>query len=104
MIWLTDKLFPRVVNVLVHPIHILGLMVLWACLLLFGDYTAFELTGGNYTNGASAVLAAIILLQQNVITKHHNELHEQHKVLHGMIESLHKKHDKMQKDMDDNGE
>ncbi|GIU86496.1 MAG: hypothetical protein KatS3mg009_1011 [Acidimicrobiia bacterium] len=83
---LERSLFPRIIGWTIHPLHILALLFLWIALLVF-HRTGFELVGGNYTNGLSAMAASIVLLQQ---TRHHREvrrLHERHdRLLHQLHE------------------
>ncbi len=72
--FLEGTLFKGIIGYTVHPIHILALLVLWIGLLVWHN-TIFELVGGNYTNGLSAMAASIVLLQQ---TSHHRELKRLH--------------------------
>jgi hypothetical protein len=78
--FLENNLFKDIIGYTIHPFHILALLVLWIGLLLWHN-TMFELVGGNYTNGLSAMAASIVLLQQ---TRQHREvkrLHRQHAAL-----------------------
>lgn len=84
---LERRLFPRIIGWTIHPLHILALLFLWFALLVFHQ-TGFELVGGNYTNGLSAMAASIVLLQQ---TRHHREvrrLHERHDQLLRQVHEL----------------
>jgi hypothetical protein len=75
--WLQKRLFPAIIAYTTHPLHILALLALWIGLLLFHD-TLFELVGGNYTNGLSAMAASIVLLQQMSQHRETKRLHRQH--------------------------
>lgn len=79
--FLEATVFRRIIGYTVHPLHILALLFLWIGLLVFHG-TVFELVGGNYTNGLSAMAASIVLLQQ---TRQHAEIkrlrHEHHRAL-----------------------
>ena len=83
---LTEGLFPRIIAYTIHPIHILALLVLWISLLLIHS-TLFELVGGNYTNGLSAMAASIVLLQQ---TRQHREVRTLHRKHHELLTDLHR--------------
>lgn len=75
---LEGTVFKGIIGYTVHPLHICALLVLWLGLLVWHN-TIFELVGGNYTNGLSAMAASIVLLQQ---TRHHREvkrLHREHR-------------------------
>jgi hypothetical protein len=86
---LEGTVFKGIIGYTVHPLHICALLVLWMGLLAWHN-TVFELVGGNYTNGLSAMAASIVLLQQ---TRHHREvkrLHREHRqVLAELREHLH---------------
>ena len=79
--FLEGSLFPKIIDYTIHPLHITALLLLWIGLLIFHG-EVFELVGGNYTNGLSAMAASIVLLQQ---TAHHREVKkmnaEHHKAL-----------------------
>lgn len=81
---LERTVFKALIGYTVHPLHILGLLVLWIGLLVWHD-TVFELVGGNYTNGLSAMAASIVLLQQ---TRHHREVKRLHHEHHRAIDEL----------------
>jgi hypothetical protein len=84
---LEREVFPRIIGWTIHPLHILGLLLLWLTLLVV-QQTRFELVGGNYTNGLSAMAASIVLLQQ---TRQHREirrLHERHDLLLRRVHEL----------------
>lgn len=82
---LTEGLFPRIIAYTIHPLHILALLVLWVSLLLIHS-TLFELVGGNYTNGLSAMAASIVLLQQ---TRQHREVRDLHQKHHQLLSDVH---------------
>lgn len=92
--WMVDKLenglFPKVIAYTTNPFHISALMILWFMLLLLGPLTAFELVGGNYTNGLSALAGCIVLLQQMHHEKQSLARHEENKALHAENKTLHK--------------
>jgi hypothetical protein len=75
--WLQAQLFPRIIAYTIHPLHIVALLGLWIGLLVLHD-TLFELVGGNYTNGLSAMAASIVLLQQTRLRHETRRLHHQH--------------------------
>lgn len=83
--WLEGRLFPAIIRYTVHPLHIVALLALWTGLLVFHN-TLFELVGGNYTNGLSAMAASIVLLQQ---TRQHRELRRLHRSHHQLLERMH---------------
>ena len=83
---LTESLFPKIIAYTIHPLHILALLVLWICLLVI-HATLFELVGGNYTNGLSAMAASIVLLQQ---TRQHREVRQLHDKHHELLTDLHR--------------
>ena len=85
--WLQQRLFPRIIAFTTHPLHILALLVLWIGLLLVHD-TLFELVGGNYTNGLSAMAASIVLLQQMSQHRETKRLHRQHHELLSEVREL----------------
>ena len=82
---LERRLFPAIIAFTTHPLHILALLVLWISLLVFHG-TLFELVGGNYTNGLSAMAASIVLLQQMRQQRELRRLHRQH---HDLLERVH---------------
>lgn len=82
---LTEGLFPRIIAYTIHPLHILALLILWIALLLIHS-TLFELVGGNYTNGLSAMAASIVLLQQ---TRQHREVRELYQKHHQLLSEVH---------------
>ncbi len=90
--FLDNQLFPRVIAYTTHHLHIIALMMLWFLLLIGGSFTAFELVGGNYTNGLSALASCIVLLQQMKHQNENKELHAQHREqirdLHAKIDAL----------------
>lgn len=75
--FLEDKLFRWIISYTTHPIHILALLALWIALLVIHS-TIFELVGGNYTNGLSAMAASIVLLQQVRGQHELRKLHHEH--------------------------
>lgn len=83
--WLENRLFPAIIGYTVHPLHIVALLALWIALLVFHN-TLFELVGGNYTNGLSAMAASIVLLQQ---TRQQRELRRLHRNHHELLERMH---------------
>lgn len=87
---LENGLFPKVISYTTNPLHISALMVLWILLLLLGPLTAFELVGGNYTNGLSALAGCIVLLQQMSHEKKSAERHEEQKAMHEEQKFMHK--------------
>lgn len=85
MNWIVEKFFPKVVTYVTHPLHILFLLGLWIALLGLGQFTGFELVGGNYTNGASATVSAIVLLNQ---VGYHRKISK----LQQIVEDIHRYH------------
>lgn len=83
--WLESVLFPAIIRYTIHPLHIVALLALWMGLLLFHN-TLFELVGGNYTNGLSAMAASIVLLQQ---TRQQRELRRLHQNHHQLLDRMH---------------
>lgn len=83
--WLENRLFPAIIGYTVHPLHIVALLALWIGLLVFHS-TLFELVGGNYTNGLSAMAASIVLLQQ---TRQQRELRHLHRGHQELLERVH---------------
>jgi len=75
--WLEERLFPAIIRYTTHPLHIVALLALWIGLLVFHS-TLFELVGGNYTNGLSAMAASIVLLQQTHQRREFRHLHRNH--------------------------
>jgi hypothetical protein len=63
-------------------LHISLLLLLWISLLVWHN-TIFELVGGNYTKGLSAMAASIVLLQQ---VGYHRELKRMHRQHIGLLE------------------
>jgi hypothetical protein len=85
--WLEGTLFRWIISYTIHPLHIFALLLLWIGLLVI-HHTVFELVGGNYTNGLSAMAASIVLLQQ---TRQHREVRritKEHRRLLGEIREL----------------
>lgn len=87
--FLDNKFFPLIVNYTIHRAHIVFLVILWIALILGGSFTAFELVGGNYTNGLSALVSCIVLLQTvkhqqetKKLQKHVSDLHKQNELMH----------------------
>ena len=68
--FLDTRLFPLIVSYTTSRAHIVFLLFLWIALLVGGSFTAFELVGGNSTNGLSALVSCIVLLQS---MRHHRE-------------------------------
>lgn len=89
--WLEGRLFPSIISYTIHPLHIVGLLVLWM-LLLVVHAQVFELVGGNYTNGLSAMAASIVLLQQTRQQRDARRRHHEHgellRRLHDRLEQL----------------
>ena len=83
--WLEQRLFPAIIRYTTHPLHIVALLALWIGLLVFHS-TLFELVGGNYTNGLSAMAASIVLLQQ---TRQRRELQQLHRNHQDALEHIH---------------
>ncbi len=83
--WLERRLFPAIIGYTVHPLHIVALLALWIGLLVFHS-TLFELVGGNYTNGLSAMAASIVLLQQ---TRQRREVRQLHRNHQEVLERIH---------------
>lgn len=92
MRWLEQSLFPKIISYTIHPIHIFLLLILWIALLVI-HATVFELVGGNYTNGLSAMAASIVLLQQ---TQQHREVRKLHRAHHDLVRSLHARLDRIE--------
>ncbi len=82
---LENRLFPAIIGYTTHPLHIVALLALWIGLLVFHS-TLFELVGGNYTNGLSAMAASIVLLQQTRQRHEVRRLHRNHQELLERIE------------------
>jgi len=82
---LENRLFPAIIGYTIHPLHIVALLVLWIGLLVFHN-TLFELVGGNYTNGLSAMAASIVLLHQ---TRQQHELRRLHRNHQELLERMH---------------
>lgn len=90
--FLDTRLFPFIVTYTTHRAHILVLFALWIALLIGGSWTTFELVGGNYTNGLSALVSCIVLLTQMKQHEHIKRLHTTHAEeiakLHEKIDAL----------------
>lgn len=75
-VWLEERLFPAIIGYTTHPLHI------DPCSHCGPGYwcssTLFELVGGNYTNGLSAMAASIVLLQQTHQRRELRHLHRNH--------------------------
>lgn len=80
--FLDEKIFVFIVKYATSRLHISLMVCLWVALLVCGSFTAFELVGGNYTNGLSGLLGCIILLQQQ---RHQSATQD----LHATVEALH---------------
>lgn len=81
---LDTHVFPAVLAYTTHRAHITLMALLWLALLIGGSWTAFELVGGNYTNGLSGLMTCIIALQQ---AHHRRENHEQHAATHARLDA-----------------
>lgn len=98
---IADHVFPLLIGYASSPIHIAALLCLWFLLLVCGSLTAFELVGGNYTNGLSAAASCAVLYQQIHTKKEVHELRAENKQLtEGLyqhvdahVQDLHKKLD-----------
>ncbi len=90
--WLEGSLFSKIIAYTIHPVHIMLLLVLWIMLLVV-HATVFELVGGNYTNGLSAMAASIVLLQQ---THQHREVRQLHRQHHELLGALHARLDRLE--------
>lgn len=55
--------------------------------------TVFELVGGCYTNGLSAMAASIVLLQQ---THQHGEIRQLHRQPHDVLGALHARQNRLE--------
>jgi hypothetical protein len=90
--FLEGTLFQGIIGYTIHPLHILALLFLWIGLLVFHG-EVFELVGGNYTNGLSAMAASIVLLQQTRQTRAVKQMHKEHRALlqeiRGLLPSRH---------------
>lgn len=91
---LDTHFFPLIVSYTIHRAHIVFLVILWLALICGGSFTAFELVGGNYTNGLSALVSCIVLLQTmkhqqqtKQLKEHVDALHEENKRLHANTHS-----------------
>jgi hypothetical protein len=84
--WLETRLFKRIIAYTIHPLHITLLLILWIGLLVWHS-TIFELVGGNYTNGLSAMAASIVLLQQ---VGYHREVKRFHRRHDELLEEIRK--------------
>lgn len=92
--FLDQQVFPRVVSYTTHRVHILFMAALWLALLLGGSWTAFELVGGNYTNGLSGLMTCIIALQQ---MRQHQENREHHAETHRRLDAHAQRLDELHK-------
>jgi hypothetical protein len=90
------KMFDAIIAFDTHPLHIHGLVLLGVALMSFQDSTKFELTGGNYTNIISAVVATLVLResrkQMQTLTEHHEHLKQAHTGLLAEVRKLHRHH------------
>jgi hypothetical protein len=84
--FLERTLFKGIIGYTIHPLHIVVLLVLWVGLMVWHN-TVFELVGGNYTNGLSAMAASIVLLEQ---TRQHREAKKLHRESHRLLEEVRK--------------
>ena len=84
--FLERTLFKGIIGYTIHPLHIVLLLVLWVGLMVWHN-TVFELVGGNYTNGLSAMAASIVLLEQ---TRQHREAKNLHRESHRLLEEVRK--------------
>jgi hypothetical protein len=84
--FLERTLFKGIIGYTIHPLHIVLLLVLWIGLMVWHN-TVFELVGGNYTNGLSAMAASIVLLEQ---TRQHREAKKLHRESHRLLEEVRK--------------
>jgi hypothetical protein len=87
---LDEQVFPRIIAYTTHRLHITALMLLWLGLLVGGGATAFELVGGNYTNGLSALASCIVLLQQ---ISHHRHVRSSLNELHAKVDAQQRRRD-----------
>jgi hypothetical protein len=85
--FLEGTLFQGIIGYTIHPLHILALLILWIGLLIFHG-EVFELVGGNYTNGLSAMAASIVLLQQTRQTRAVKQMHKEHRAVLDEIRHL----------------
>lgn len=86
--WLDRHVFSHIVKMSTHPLHIAGLILLWAALIFFGTNTSFALIGGNYFNGLCGIVSCVLLSRQATEvekTKQHASIL---KSLHTKIETL----------------
>lgn len=75
--WLDTQIFPKVIAYTTNRWHIVFMAILWMALLCGGSWTAFELVGGNYTNGLSGLMTCIIALQQLRQEQNNQQRHDQ---------------------------
>lgn len=98
--FLDTRLFPLIVSYTTSRAHILFLLLLWIALLVGGSFTAFELVGGNYTNGLSALVSCIVLLQslrhhretkslRSEVKAHREESRQRHEETHNRLTVIH---------------
>ena len=80
---LDTRIFPAIEKYTTHRAHITFMALLWVALLVGGSWTAFELVGGNYTNGLSGLMTCIIALQQS---RHVRENRAQHAATHERLD------------------
>lgn len=88
--WLDNRLFPRIVSFATNRIHIMLLVLLWVALLIFGSYTIFSLTGGNYFNGLCGLVSCILLGKQ---MQHHAENRRLHAGNAAQLTALQQQHE-----------
>lgn len=91
--WLDQRLFSWLIAYAASPSHIVLLLFIWLGLLLGGAYAAWELVGGNYTNGISAIGACILLYRQvraeRVAKVRHEEVMAHHHRHEERLDALH---------------
>ena len=80
---LDTRIFPAIERYTTHRAHITFMALLWLALLVGGSWTAFELVGGNYTNGLSGLMTCIIAHQQSL---HVRENRAQHAATHERLD------------------
>lgn len=81
---LNRTLFSWIVTYAKHPLHICALLILWAVMLIGGQFPQLELVLGNYTNGISALAACILLMRQ---MEHHAHMRQSLDDLHAKIDA-----------------
>lgn len=82
---LNKTLFSWIVSYAIHPLHICGLLLLWAVMLVGGQWPSLELVLGNYTNGISALVACILLMRQ---MEHHAHQRKSLDDLHAKVDAI----------------